>query len=82
MSHPFRRCTLHKTHLEEFKQFLRDEAHVAYRDGKGQFQVLQVQTPENGWQVVFSKNNMPEHYSVNSKLMPLVNLFYAWRKTK
>ena len=82
MSHPFRRCTLHKTHLEEFKQFLRDEAHVAYRDGKGQFQVLQVQTPENGWQVVFRKNSMPEHYSVNDKLMPLVNLFYVWRKTK
>ena len=81
MSDPFRRCTLHKTHLEEFKRFLRDEA-IAYRDGKGQYQVLQVQTPESGWQVVFSKGSMPEHYSVNSALMPLVRMFYNKRKLK
>lgn len=81
MSHPFRRCTLHKTHLEEFKQFLADEG-IAYRNGKGPYQILQVQTHQDGWQVVFVKREMPEHFSVNSKLMPIVNLFYVHRRTK
>ena len=79
MSHPYRRCTLHRTHLEEFKQFLIDSG-IAYRDGKGPYQVLQVQTEQNGWQVIFRKNNMPEHFSVNSALMPIISLFYKLRK--
>jgi len=67
---------LHKTHLEEFKQFLMSEG-IAYREGKGQYQIMQAQTQDAGWQAVFIKNEMPEHYSVNSKLMPTVNLFYV-----
>lgn len=81
MANPFRRCTLHITHLEEFKQFLISSG-IAYRDGKGPYQALQVQTEQNGWQVVFIKNNMPEHFSVNSALMPIISLFYKSRKAK
>ena len=68
------RCTLHKTKLEDFKSFL-DSLGIAHRPGKGDYQVLQVQTEKHGYQVVFEKSNMPEHYSVNDKLMPIVRRF-------
>jgi hypothetical protein len=73
------RCTLHKTHLEEFKEWL-ETTGVAWRAGKGDYQVLQVLTQADGWQVVFRKNSMPEHFSVNEKLMPLVREFYRSRQ--
>ncbi len=67
------RCTLHKTKLNEFKNYLNSKG-IAYRDGKGDYQVLQVQTGD-GWQSVYEKNNMPEHFSVQDKLMPTVRKF-------
>lgn len=77
----FKRCTLHKTHLEAFKQWLQEVALIPYRDGKGDYQVLQVCTPNYGWQVVFRKADMPEHLSVNETLMPVVMDFYKYRKS-
>lgn len=74
-----KRCTLHLTHLEPFKAWLQEQG-IAYRAGKGDWQVLQVQTPRFGWQVVFSRADMPEHYSVNEKLMPTVRKFLESRK--
>ena len=76
---PDNRCCLHKTKLEEFKAWLNDEG-LAHRPGKGEWQALQVQTPDAGWQVVFLKASMPEHFSVNEKLMPLVRRFIAARR--
>ena len=77
---PDNRCTLHKTHLEPLKEWLREVQQIPYRDGKGDYQVLQILTDGAGWQVVFAKKDMPEHYSVNDKLMPLIRRFYEYRK--
>jgi len=77
----FKRCTLHKTHLEPFQYWLREIMQIPYRNGKGPYQVMQVLTEKDGWQVVFSKDEMPEHFSCNEKLMPLVNAFYQYKKT-
>lgn len=68
------RCTLHISKLEAFKSWLNDNG-IAHRPGKGDYQVLQVITTNHGWQVVFKRNNMPEHYTVNEKLLPLVRQF-------
>lgn len=70
-----KRCTLHKTHLDDFKYWLREIKQIPYRDGKGEYQVMQVLTANYGWQVVFRKAEMPEHFSVNEKLVPIVNEF-------
>lgn len=75
-----KRCTLHISHFEAFKDWLREIEQIPYRDGKGAFQVIQVLTPSSGWQVVFRKADMPEHFTVNEKLMPIVNKFYLYRK--
>ena len=75
-----KRNTLHKTHLEPFKDWLREVVQIPYRDGKGSFQVMQVLTPEDGWQTVFYRIHMPEHFSVNEKLMPIIHDFYRYRK--
>lgn len=68
------RCYLHKNKLAEFVDWL-DTKGIAHRPGKGPFQVLQVLTPEDGWQVVFIKLDMTEHFTVNNKLMPVVRQF-------
>ena len=75
----FSRCALHKTKLEEFKEWLNDQG-IAHRPGKGDYQVLQVLTDSHGWQVVFAKNEMPEHFTVNKALMPLLSQFFARKK--
>ena len=77
----FNRCILHKDHLDSFQYWLREIELIPYRPGKGDYQVLQVMTDNFGWQVVFRKADMPEHFSVNEKLMPIVRKFYAYKKT-
>lgn len=67
------RHTLHKTKLEAFKAWL-DMQGIGYRPGKGDWQVLQVLT-NKGWQVIFSRLDMPEHFTVGDDLMPLVRRF-------
>ena len=71
-----KRCTLHIAKLEDFKTWLAFEG-IAHRPGKGDWQVLQVETPQHGWQVVFARADMPEHFTINEKLMPLVRAFIA-----
>jgi hypothetical protein len=73
------RNTLHLKHLEPFKEWLQDQG-IAYRPGKGAFQVLQVCVPDHGYQVVFLRLDMPEHYTVNQKLLPIVQEFIRSRK--
>lgn len=75
------RNLLHINQLEEFKSFLTRTGRD-YRPGKGDYQVLQVKTDNDGWQVVFRKNNMPEHYSTNHRLDPLVREFQRYGKQK
>lgn len=68
------RCVLHKTKLEEFKAWL-DQERIKHRPGKGEYQVLQVQTCK-GWQVVYDKMTK-EHLTVNQSLLPLVRRFIS-----
>ena len=68
------RQTLHLSRFEAFKAFL-VENNIAFRPGKGAWQALQVLTDEHGWQCIHSRADMPEHYTVQDKLMPLVNRF-------
>lgn len=68
------RCSLHIKHLDTFKTWL-DVKGIAYRPGKGEYQVLQVLTRYHGWQVVYRRNDMPEHYTINNGLKGLVRLF-------
>ena len=68
------RSLLHKSKLDEFKNFLLSKA-IATRPGKGSFQVMQIQHPKHGWQPLYEKLHSPEHYSVPDKLIPLVMEF-------
>lgn len=65
---------LHVTKLEEFKAWLTSKG-VAYRPGKGEYQVLQVHLGDAGWAVVYRRNNAREHFSLNQTLEPLVKRF-------
>jgi hypothetical protein len=73
------RNLLHKTRLNDFKFFLDDKG-LAYRQGKGTYQVLQVQHPVLGWQSIYEKLEAPEHYSVPDKLIPLVMEFIKYNR--
>lgn len=73
------RYTLHVSKLDDFKEWLNSEG-IPYRPGKGNYQVLQVRTEKDGWQCIFKRDDMPEHYSVNDKLMRLVWIYLTVRK--
>lgn len=68
------KCLLHISKLDEFKNWLTNND-IPFRPGKGHYQVIQVMTKGDGWQVVFRKNEMPEHFSINHRLMPTVRKF-------
>lgn len=74
-----KRCLLHKSKLNEFRVWL-DSLQIPHRPGKGAWQILQVQTKQHGWQVVFERLEMPEHVTVQENLMPLVRKFIAESK--
>ena len=74
------RYTFHIKHLEPFKIWLEDNE-IPWRKGKGDWQVLQVYT-NNGWQVLYSRLDMPEHYTVQDKLMPIVRKFLKDHKNE
>jgi hypothetical protein len=73
------RNILHKTKLDAFKYWL-DEQGIPRRDGKGNYQVMQVMT-HKGWQVVFDKHT-DEHFTVNEVLVPMVVRFIREAKFK
>jgi hypothetical protein len=68
------RCMLHISKLDAFKAYLNDQE-IAHRPGKGEYQVLQVLTELFGWKCIYRKLEMPEHYSLDDKLVPLVYRF-------
>jgi len=70
------RRTLHKTQLDEFKRYLTGRG-IAFRDGKGPYQALQVMTMNDGWQCVYERNDMKEHFTIQDKLNPIVIGFYS-----
>lgn len=72
------RCLLHLTKLDDFKEWL--TAHgIEHAPSKGEYEVLRVHLPK-GWQCVFSRHDMPEHYTVARPLEKLVRRFIASRK--
>ncbi len=75
------RCLLHKSKLEEFKTWCEHRA-IKTRPGRGDYQVLQVLTAKFGWQVVYDRNDAPEHYTVTWPLEMVVTRFIRDSKTK
>lgn len=71
---------LHINKLEDFKHYLY-EHDIPYRNGKGYYQVLQVLTKDHGWQCIYSRHDMPEHYTIQDRLYPLVRRFLDSTKT-
>ena len=67
------RALLHKDKLESFKSWL-DFKGREHRPGRGEWQLLQIKNG-SGWQVLFSRANMPEHVTVPEPLIPLVRAF-------
>lgn len=70
---------LHKTVLEEFKAFLDGEG-IAHRPGRGDWQILQVCKDGKHWNCVYERLDMPEHYTTDMHLDPLVVKFCRQRK--
>lgn len=68
------RNLLHLNKVEAFKLWL-DRKNIAYRDGKGDYELLQVNTPNFGWQKLYRRHDMSEHITVQDKLVPLVKTF-------
>lgn len=66
---------LKKKHLADFKDWLEAKG-IAYRDGKGEYQVMQILTETDGWQVVFWRKSMQDYYTANDKLQPIIEAFY------
>ena len=70
---------LMKKDLEDFKLWLEEQG-IAYRLGKGQWQVLQVDSGDFGFQVLFcSKHTEWKHFTSNDKLCPTIERFYESR---
>ena len=67
------RPALNKKLLEDFMRFL-DRRLIAYRPGKGTYQVLQVRL-YRGWGAIYENGHCPEHYTLTQNLVPLVEAF-------
>ena len=75
------RNTLHLSHLDKFKPFLIDQF-IAFRPGKGDYQVLQIQMQDGQWACIYSRHDMPEHYTIDKRLDNLVHKFIKAIKEK
>lgn len=75
------RCLLHITKLDEFKKFL-DKEGLQHRDGRGEWQVLQVCKDGKHWNNVYSRLNMPEHFTTDRHLDNLVAKFCRQDRNK
>lgn len=72
------RNLLHKTKLEEFKQFCRAN-NIETRLTSAQYQVLQVKLPTGDWAAIYEKLHSPEHYSIDKRLFNLVLDFIHYK---
>ena len=75
------RNTLHINKLGAFKKYC-DSQGIAYRSGKGDWQKLQVLTKKHGWQCIYERMDMPEHYTIQDKLYPIVRKFLNDKRTE
>lgn len=65
------RNLLHKNKLTQFQDYL-DVHGIPHRPGRGDWEVLQVQTPDRKWAVIYRRNHMPEHLTVPRPLLKTV----------
>ena len=68
------RCLLHKTKLDAFKEWLTAQG-IPHREGRGEWQVLQVCKDGTHWNCVYIRLDMPEHLTTDRHLDPLVAKF-------
>lgn len=73
----FKRATLHKSKLESFKSWL-IENQIQYRDGKGDFQVLQVEVKDRFYPIY--NRLQGDHLTTQRELTPLVKRYIASEK--
>ena len=77
------RALLHLSRLQEFLDWCSQEKGLTVRPGRGSYQVAQI-LPKGStqWQVIFSRDRMPEHCTVPDPLVPLVRNFIRSTKEK
>lgn len=73
------RNLLHKRRVDEFAQWMTDED-IPWREGRGEYEILQVQLPNGGWACLYRRENMPEHVTVDKRLVELVHAFLSQTK--
>lgn len=65
------RCLLAISKIHEFKEFCKS-INVETRDGKGDYEVMQVRLKSGNWMPIFIKNDAKVHVTVPSALHGLV----------
>ncbi len=68
------RNRLHKAKIGDFKAWLGRQG-MFWREGRGEYQILQVEVSPNTWWCVYRRADMKEHYTVDSRLDGLLTLF-------
>lgn len=71
------RNLLHKNKVEEFKQWLSEKG-IKYRDGRGDYQIIQVQV-SGTWACLYNRDDMPEHVTNDRRLNGLIRYFIRER---
>ena len=68
-----RRDLLHVSRVSEFREWCTQVKGLEVRDGRGAYEICQI-LPKGSkrWQVIFSRDRMPEHVTVPEPLVPLV----------
>ena len=72
------RNLLHKSHLEEFKEWL-IKCGYQIHDTKGIYEVLRA-SKGSKWLIVYSREDAKEHYSVRDLDYSTVRRFLRWRE--
>ncbi|MHC3123191.1 hypothetical protein [Acinetobacter sp. GN11] len=72
-----KRALLHKSKLESFKSWL-IENQIQYREGKGDFQVLQVEAKDRFYPIY--DRFQGDHLTAQRELIPLVKRYIASEK--
>lgn len=68
------RNLLHISKMPEFKKWLTDHGYL-WRPGRGGYEVIQVSKDGKHWNCVYRRHHMPEHYTTDRRLDPLVMQF-------
>lgn len=74
-----KRCTLHKSKLEDFKEYL-IQFDIKFREGKGDYQVIQVEVLGRFYPVF--KRHGGDHYTTQKELLPTIKNYLSWSSIK